>query len=239
MIHNFGKFLENKENKELRTIEGTLPYFTGFYNTPFGEFDSQEMDNIETYNDENDTNLSFDDFEWEYQDALNDVAKLCFDTLEPLIIKLPFVEKVTYVDLYSPKEYNYRNDQINVDYLVDYDKMIKYFIGNLTLSDIENYDYDEDAEYKNEFIDNCIKSDYTSRPGFTSYYSNDIQEWLKDLLKDNLSDTQITSLIEYALYYENEISEDYNDDVIHDDDSLFNAISEEFALIYPKMTPIK
>ena len=230
-IKKFKMFLEGKENN--KKIEGTLPFFPGFYNTQFGEFERQENDMIEYYNEENSTNYTYDDFDWSYSEVFNEVARLCFDTIEPMLLKLPFVEKMTYDGSYSPKQYNYRNDAINVTYGIDYDAMKKYFLEDSTLEEIEEYSFDDDLEYKVDYINGCIKSEYTSGPGFTSHYSNDVSVWLKGLFTGDLEDTQLNSLIEYASLFEDEMEE--KEVMVYDGESLFDVIDEEFNTLQPKM----
>jgi len=236
MIYNFKKFLENNNNK---IVEGTLPFFPGFYETEFSDFEKIEFDLIEIYNNENKTNYTYDDFDWDYDNVLKEVANLCYDAIKPQLMKLSFILDMKFVDVYSPKYYNYSTDQINIDYTIDYNKMKKYFLGDSTLEDIENRDFDDNFDYMYDYIDECIKSEYTSRPGFTSYYSNDIIEWLKDLLNEDLSDTQITSLIEYATIYEYENNidgdNDNDNDYIYNSESLFNSIVEDFNTLIPEM----
>jgi hypothetical protein len=232
-IKKFKMFLEGKENIE--KIEGVLPFFPGFQNTIFGDTESQEYNMIENYNDNNSINYTYDDFDWDYKEFFKDVAKLCFNVLEPIILKLPFVEKMVYADIYNPKYYNYSNDMINVDYNINIHEMKKYFLNDSTLEDIENYNFDKDLEYKLEFLENCIKSDYTSRSGFISHYSNDITIWLKDILKNELEETQISSLIEYAILFEIDISGIDLQNEIYNSESLYNSIADEFNGLQPIM----
>lgn len=56
-----------------KTYETYCPLFPGFYGTEF-EYDNEDSD-IEYYNEENKTDLKWDDFSWNYADYHSRVSK--------------------------------------------------------------------------------------------------------------------------------------------------------------------
>lgn len=149
----------------MRTIKSFLPVFIGFYNTIF-EF-NQEYEEIENYNMENDTELEYDDFNWDYEAYEKRVAQACVDTIDTELKELGI--KVKMEKIVSPRFYNFTNDSINVEYELAEDSMQKLL--------------DYIKEYRDEF-DQYITDRYTSRSGFSSFYSNDSQVWLDEYFKD-------------------------------------------------------
>lgn len=141
------------------------PLFPGFYNTVF-ECDSEERE-IDGYNEYNGTNYGYDEFSFDYTDYNNRIAKAFVNRLERelkafLPIKLEFQEVV------SPKEYNFKNDSINISATLSLNKLLKLI-----------RDRRKDAAV-------YFKDTYTSCSGFISYHSNDIEDWLnKEYILEN------------------------------------------------------
>lgn len=129
--------------------------FPGFYNTVL-EYDREDED-IQYYNEENKTSLSYDDFEWNYADYEMRVGKKFVNRLESELRQyLPI--KMEYENIYSPKEYNFKNDSINITVKLNLDKLIKII-----------------KEDKKAAI--YFKDHYTSCSGFISFHSNRIEDW--------------------------------------------------------------
>lgn len=138
-------------------FETFAPLFPGFYNTIF-EYDNEEMD-IESYNEENGTELKWEDFKWDYAEYRNRVSKAFVNRLgSELKFYLPI--KIEFQELYNPKEYNFTNDSINIKVKVDLKELINLIKQNK----------EEAAKY--------FKETYTSYDGFFSSHSNDIEDWL-------------------------------------------------------------
>lgn len=139
-------------------FETFCPLFPGFYGTIF-EYD-REGDDIDSYNQENKTDLSYEDFEWDYADYNTRIATAFVNRLEKelnetLPVKFEF-EKVC-----SPREYNFTNDSINVKVEVDLKVLLTHIKAHKKQA----------AEY--------FKNKYTSCSGFISFHSPDIEQWLK------------------------------------------------------------
>ncbi len=137
--------------------ETYCPLFPGFYNTVF-QYDNEEMD-IESYNQENNTDLNYDDFEWNYREYEERICKAFANRLESeLKDYLPI--KIRMQTIFSPKEYNFSNDSINVEISLDLNRLIRLI-----------KDRKEDAA-------KFFKDKYTSRSGFISFHSPYFSDWL-------------------------------------------------------------
>lgn len=147
-----------------QSFETYCPLFPGFYSTVF-EYDNEEND-IENYNEENGTDYDYDNFNWDYADYRNRVAKVFVNRLEKELNDLLPTKKpqfkIDFQSLYSPREYNFTNDTINVKVELD----LQLLIGL-----IKNRK-EEAAKY--------FKEKYTSYDGFISFHSNDIEDWLNE-----------------------------------------------------------
>ena len=148
----------------MKTIETYLPVFPGFYNT---FFECDESDVIDSYNQENDTNFDYDNFEWDYSEYYDQIARNCCDAIETLLKKNNIVQSIKFQNIVSPLYYNYSNDGINVEVEINIENLILFI-----------------AQNKEEF-DTYIKENYSSRDGFISFHSNDGNEWLKSLVYDD------------------------------------------------------
>lgn len=157
-----------KTNITMKTIKTYLPVFPGFYGTIF-EYENEEFD-IENYNEENNTDLNFDDFEFNYKDYYNRVAKKCCEIIERELKHLFPSVSVKFESLVSPREYNFTNDSINVEISIDnqdFETMLTYLKTN-----------------KKEFK-GYIKEMYSNCSGFISFYSTDYKVWLDEYLKED------------------------------------------------------
>lgn len=144
----------------LKKIESFLPVFTGFYNTIFEPDEDIVIESPFTYSD----------YEFDYETYKNDIIKECIfgisDKLEEFNI---FGIKIKYQLLSSPKYYNFSNDKI----------FVEYKLNKKAINSINEYL----NKYKKEFA-KYIKDNYTSYDGFMSFYSNDIEVWETEYLKD-------------------------------------------------------
>lgn len=141
------------------------PLFPGFYGTIF-EYD-RENEDIEYYNEEHKTDLDYDAFEWDYSDYHNRVAKAFINRLESELKQfLPI--KIVFEEIYSPREYNFKNDSINVEISLSLDKLLKLI------------------KDRKEQATQYFKDHYTSCSGFISFHSNKLHDWLrKDYILEN------------------------------------------------------
>lgn len=149
----------------MNTYNTFAPLFPGFYETVF-QYSGEDQD-IEYYNEENNTEYEYDSFAWDYSEYENRVAKKFVARLETeLAIFLPI--KLEFQQVISPKEYNFTNDSINIAATLDLDELMKLI----------------EARRDNAAI--YFKDNYTSCSGFISSHSNDITDWLnKDYILEN------------------------------------------------------
>jgi hypothetical protein len=147
------------------------PCFTGFYGYELFS-DQDELTNLEgnypdLYNELCKKNL-FDKFletiycnlDWEktYENISEQLVDQCYSK-----IFNPYVEKIEFSHLWSPKCYNYYNDEI----------YIKITLTDDQLNEIELFCFGEEKKCFNDYLE----SKYTSRDGFISFISNNIQEF--------------------------------------------------------------
>ena len=167
-----------------------LPVFSGFYGT-FWDQDYIEPETLVI-----DSSAVHQDYmEWivenvydhiDYDQYRYDVVETCINFING---ELPEGMSFEFERIVSPKEYNFTNDSVNV--LLTYtpkswDIISKYIKDNK--SDFETY----------------IKDRYTSRPGFWSNYTNDVNEWLDivdDLKKpvDYMHEHQLGAILDFYL----------------------------------------
>lgn len=133
------------------------PLFPGFYETVF-KYSNEDSD-IQYYNEENGTQLGYDDFEWDYKDYEKRVGKAFVARVEKELKQfLPI--RIEFQEIISPREYNFRNDSINISVSLSLNKLLKLI-----------KDRKEQAAI-------YFKDKYTSCSGFTSFHSNNISDWL-------------------------------------------------------------
>lgn len=134
-----------------------LPVFPGFYSTIFNGDDIIERE-IEYYNEDNGTDLNYDDFDFDYQSYENEVAKYCCDFIEREMAD--YIRSIKFECVSSPNEYNFRNDAIHCTIVPKKKAILEYLKEN----------EDDFAQW--------IKDHYTSYSGFISFYSNDHKQWM-------------------------------------------------------------
>lgn len=182
-----------------------LPLFSGFYNSIW-EFEEEQI--IESYNEENGTDLDWDDFEWTYNfvDYAKAITEGIMDTIKEEFPDL--VISYEFEGLIQPREYNFETDSVNIVLEVD-----KAVLLNLIGENREK-------------LTEKIKEKYTSRDGFYSSYSNDINEWINSieneeqvcehkvgaiidmLYEDDFEESDILEWVQAYKYIEYEVKED-------------------------------
>jgi len=151
-----------------------LPVFPGFYGTQF-EYDS-DLEN-ELYSLHQEGKLPYDYAENKNLDlkrfderVVNDIVWDCFDWHEyaehvakeccgVIEQNCPFIKKVTYEKVQSPKEYNFVNDSINCTIEVDKRAFRKWIYGH------------------EKEVDQYLHDHLTSCDGFISFHPNNFKEW--------------------------------------------------------------
>lgn len=177
-----------------------LPSFFGFYCSNYEEtikeyiYDSDE--------DEDENRADNVDFKKTY---INIARKYFNKWLECSKDKIDDIDlKFTFVELSSPKFYNYSNDKIVVKVEFNEKQILK------TLKDLCT---------NNEDFMQIISENFTSYDGFVSFYPNNPNEWYEKILVDGLDNVHIETLIEYYDLYNEEIEEI--------EESVLESINEE------------
>lgn len=153
-----------------------LPVFNGFYNTHFdlnnnGEFD-QIIQNIQYDRKESgiESDFNIDDIDFNYNQYEIEVSILLCDIVKNILTD--YIEKITFENIYSPKQYNFSNDSINCDIVPNIENIKAYIYAN-----IENFTL-------------YLKNNYKSCDGFISHYDYNFETWkeLKEFRRSILSD---------------------------------------------------
>tara|TARA_R110000772_G_scaffold74551_1_gene162301 strand:+ start:27 stop:602 length:576 start_codon:yes stop_codon:yes gene_type:complete len=165
-----------------KSIESYLPLFPGFYNTIF-ESHSEGYE-IESYNEENDTDYNYNDFTWHYDDYHNNMSQECCSGIEEILEEIGFDIKVKFQKLVSPKFYNFTSDSINCEYEItqhEYNKVIDYIKSNWSA------------------FEKHIKETYSSRDGFISSHSNNAETWMNNIKSESHLEHNFGSVLDFIL----------------------------------------
>ena len=154
----------------MKTFKTYLPIFTGFYNTLFEpDGEDQEIDDINGQRTaKNLLKISYDDCKFDYDAYHKEVSIAVTNYIEKELKDLNIVSEIKFEALYSPREYNFSNDSIN----------IKIDLSEDNIKEIKKFLYDNLDEYKQYLINN-----YTSYDGFISFNPNTLEGW-QEITKD-------------------------------------------------------
>lgn len=137
-----------------KKLEIGLPFFSGFYESLHSDnFDREEEYIIEEYEGK-----TWDDFDFTH-DYLGYCKSYVNKVNSILDLKLEFVEMT------SPREYNFSTDRIFCTINKKDLKKIATALDTETMKDL-------------------VKSRFTSYDGFLSFYSNDINSWKEEKLEE-------------------------------------------------------
>ena len=138
----------------MKKYEVLLNFFSGFYES----IHSGVFDNEEEWIIEDNPGHDYDDFRFKY-----DEVGYCKNYVRTISSELDI--EMEFMELTSPREYNFSTDQISV------------YIDTKTLKKIS-------SALNSESLKDIIKRRFTSRDGFMSWYSNDIEEWKEKKIQD-------------------------------------------------------
>lgn len=176
----------------MKKIETWLPLFSGFYETEFdcNHLINQELHEINSQRKKNKRlALQYDEIEFHIDDYENRVGKFCCEFLADNMSE--FVSGIEFQKIKSPKYYNFKNDSIDCVISISKEN-IKQIQKSLT-------DYIEDFK-------DYLNQEYTSCDGFTSFYSNDVNDWLFD--PDLLNDShKLGAVLNFLLLYVKEMDQ--------------------------------
>lgn len=172
-------------------IEGRLPIFSGFYRTVFDPDYALDVDYIvrsrlESLLDRGDAEAAGNfpekfcrkavQFCYEntdiqrYQDAVAKFVATCTEEWLNKLLPADACVQVVRPLVYSPREYNFRNDCINALFQFrDYEKFRTYALSMLT----------DGSDSASDMWTAFLQQNFTTRSGFISFYSNDSDVWIE------------------------------------------------------------
>jgi hypothetical protein len=171
-----------------------LPLFSGFYGSVWDDVDFYGEDDYYQLPE----GITFDDmFDWTmYHKA---IAKRMCDFVEDEL--RPFVSKIKFVKINSPKFYNFENDEIVCEIDLDIQKVHRYLLANF------------------HTFDRYVADRYTSRDGFISFHSSNPFEWLDDWSNN---EHQIGAVLDFIIR-----NEDVEEPMYFDDMHISNFYKDE------------
>lgn len=170
-------------------IEGRLPIFSGFYGTVFDpdyalDVDYMVRSRLESLLDNAGAARNFPEkfcrkavqFCYEntdiqrYQDAVVKFVATCTEKWLNKLLPADAGVRIVRPLLYSPREYNFRNDCINALFQFrDYEKFRTYALSMLT----------DGSDSARDMWTAFLQHNFTTRSGFISFYSNDSDVWIE------------------------------------------------------------
>lgn len=167
-----------KIKKDIRTFETDCPLFFGFYGTHLGAAVDDEVERIAKNYGVDEDNIVFD-----YEEACKDLSVLYVNEIERIIISDIGIDiKLEFVELHSPRFYNFSNDRAFVKMTVDIERVIDQCMWSK--KDVEQY----------------VKDNFTSAPGFISFVPNDFNEWIETIrTKGDRWEIMVSELLTFLL----------------------------------------
>lgn len=158
----------------MNTIEINLPNFPGFYSSILDLSECIEIDSSAGSDDGHMAQSQYDAIDW--VSTNNSIAK---HYLKEYIknyesILKQFGISLDFVKVYSPKYYNYSTDKLVCKATFDAQNLIVKLRNELT------------GDLRIDDITTLIKHKFTSSVGFVSFYTNDVGEWLYNLLHNQI-----------------------------------------------------
>ena len=203
-------------------IKTYCPKFSGFYETiwtfQYGDIEWSLWDNPHNIPEQIKDYILDGIFDYVdntvYENAIAESYVSCIESL--LQERYPdLIESIKFETVVSPKCYNFSTDVINI--IVD---------CNLKQLIAEFKKHPQAAEY--------IAETYTSRSGFSSYYENDISDWLKTVKKDighktgSMLELLLSDVKEYDIY--DAVKSDICESNFIDYDKLIEDVNDNFGI---------
>lgn len=137
----------------MEKFETFLPVFKGTYGNYWDDYNPT---------DENGFDIPYERYELNFRAFLESIGRSMINWFESdtELFELAGIESMEFQSSHSPAYYNFSNDSINVSITIKNETRILLYI-------LENWDY-----FKKR-----IKEEHTSRDGFNSNQSNDINKW--------------------------------------------------------------
>lgn len=180
-------------NKSLEIV-----FFPGFYGSIFDPVDNEYNSlkyEIEYYKDTYNKEFTTDDFIFEEDAWKNKICELFTEGFSDMY-KPHFIKSIVFDEMTSPRFYNFDNDRIYAffEFTDDWKDHIKEFM---------------DSNYKE--LKDIIKEQHSSRSGYISFMSNDIDEWYDMLFnvdEDDIKTTYLEEIIKYYVLWKNDVPYD-------------------------------
>ena len=191
-------------------VQTFLPVFNGFFGTLFEDliYNATEFA-IDDYNEQNNTNLVYDDFNFNFDSIIQEICKDAVSKIEEKLNEIGINCKIIYENFISPREYNFSNDSINIE--INFKKFSRVI-------EILEPNFDSFTQY--------IKDNYTSSDGFISSYSNYSSDWMEDLENDAKNEAhKVGAVLDFILQ---EIEEYKDDDLYYE--LCENSYSIDFTI---------
>ena len=176
-------------NKSLEIV-----FFPGFYGSIFDPVDNEYSSlkyEIEYYEDTYNKKFTMDDFIFDEDAWKNKICNLFTEGFSDMY-KPHFIKSIVFDEMTSPRFYNFDNDRIYAffEFTDDWKDHIKNFM---------------DSNYKE--LKDIIKEEHSSRSGYISFMSNDIDEWYKKFFEttdeDDIETTYLEEIIKYYVLWDN------------------------------------
>lgn len=180
-----------KEMIKLQNVQ--LPFFFGFYDSPFlnGELIDEAIEGeIEYYRNALGEEYEYDDFEFKTQDYKDVIVKAFTNAFHDYLPS--WIKRIENPILDSPDYYNFRTDEIYVTAVLvkDWKEQLQKFV-----------------ETNCEWLKERIRKDWSSRDGFTSFISTDLEEFMDSVYA--LDYRYISILMQYDIELKNGFDDMY------------------------------
>lgn len=188
--------------KEKNEFTVSLPLFEGFYNTIFDvdwEEYEKEVEGFIQKSEFTDTPTSYGDYLFDNDSYEFHVATLFVEAFKKY--SPSYVSNIEVLRIIHPRDYTYRNDEIEVKITLSDDfreKMMNFMSSN------------------EKWLRSKIQEDWTDKPGFWSFLSNNYDKWIEYIKQPKIS--QIAA---------NHFSEIIGYNMLADNEDICNCITEE------------
>lgn len=188
--------------KSKNEIVVPLPLFQGFYGTCY-EINWEEYEEIVEKRISDSEYLgnptSYGDYEFDEPSYELTIAKLYVREFKKYTPE--YVKDIEVLRIIHPREYNHKNDEIEVRIRLSEDFRVKI----------------RDFVVENEkWLRIKIKEDWSDRPGFWSFMSNDFNKWVKYLEQPEITGVNSNYIAEIIKY-----------DMLNDDNDVTDRIDQD------------
>lgn len=177
-----------KSANKLNKVSTFLPVFNGFYSTIW-EYKTEVDMELEYLNEDRGEKkeITHDDLIIDYKQAHTDLAKKIFFVICRELEQMELIKSGTFESLNSPREYNFYNDSIHCSFELSKanERTINKYIA-------ENF----------EAFKTHIKDHYTSRSGFSSFYSGNVDTWLAESGEPLKHEHKLSAVLNFILLNE-------------------------------------